>query len=356
MIISIAPRLPPSVCGVGTYSLRLTQAWPCSEVFVHLVVDGAETSRQILPQSNIVSVGYSSARLFRELCSRQPRVVILHYSSRGYHRYGIPLWLPRAIQQWRKNGGSAILVLMLHEVPYPLPLSSHHGLIYRINHSIIKNLCLHASIVVTNTIEHSQRLSRDYNQPNVPVIPVPSNIPYPRHHALPCQLRREADFLIFGLPFSQLGTIKSFANELKYWSSRGLLQYIHLVGPSSREVSRLLSSLVGHQAIVCHGVLSDPDLSFLLSRVGFCLTQATELNYTKSGTLMAFASHGCPTIAKISASSNPFNCFVQPSEIGHLTYHEFIQRAEELRSWYLRESDWPLVSEKFSSLINSCCS
>jgi hypothetical protein len=351
MILFIAPRLPPAACGVGAYSYRLAQSWPHAEHIVHLVVDGASGSRQTLPQLDIVDVGHSRVRLLRELTSHEPAVVILHYASRGYHRYGTPLWLSRAINQWKKNVVTADLVVMFHEVPAPLPLHTHHGVIYRINRHIINELCKCSSIVLTNTVEHALRLHSICKTADVHCVPVPSNILVSCNDVFPFEHRIPTDFLIFGLPFTQLLTVKSFASELALWASEGYLHRLHLVGPPSNEIDRLLMATMPIELVVRHGVLPDVELSSLLLKIGFCLTQATEYNYTKSATFMAFASHGCPTVAKISLPGFPFNLLVQPSEVGKHDYSGFAQRSNALREWYFCENDWPIVASKIASLL-----
>jgi hypothetical protein len=164
--------------------------------------------------------------------------------------------------------------------------------------------------------------------------------------------RNPTDFLIFGLPFTQLLTITAFAQELVSWSSKRLLKRLHLVGPPSLEANRLLRSMLPIDAIVQHGVLLDWELSSLLEKTGFCLTQSTENNYAKSGTFMAFASHGCPTIGKVSKNAPPFSFLVHPAEIGHYHYTELAQRAVALRNWYFSEHDWPIVTTKIAALIS----
>lgn len=360
MIISIAPRLPPAVCGVGTYSLLLAQAWPSPEFFVHLVVDGQSASCVALPQSSIVEVGHSSTRLVRELISRRPTSVILHYSSRGYHRFGIPIWLARAIHQWKARNAKAELIVFFHEVPAHLPLRSirnHHGVIQKFNQFIMKILCKNASKVVTNSSEHALRLEAMFGLKNVPRISVSSNIPAPRHTSIPFESRVPADFLIFGLSFTQLLTVKSFAEELAYWASTGLLRRLHLVGPTdgssfSKAINELLSSILSSHQVIHHGVLEVSEISHLLQTVGFCLTQVTEKNYYKSTTFMAYAAHGCPVISRISSTSLPLNFLVRPNELEARPYEEFAPRALSLREWYFREADWPLAAKKIASYLS----
>jgi hypothetical protein len=361
MIISIAPRLPPAVCGVGTYSLLLAEAWPFPETFLHLVVDGGLASSDALPQSSIVEIGHSSARLYRELISRSPTAVILHYSSRGYHRFGIPIWLARAIQQWKARGAKPNLIVFFHEVPAHLPLRSirnHHGVIQKFNQYIMKTLCKNASKVVTNSSEHALRLETMYGLKYVPCISVSSNIPAPRHTSIPFESRVPTDFLIFGLSFTQLCTVKSFIDELASWASTGLLRRLHLVGPMdgssfSKTINDLLASILSSQQIIHHGVLEVSDLSHLLQTVGFCLTQVTEQNFFKSTTFMAYAAHGCPVVSKISSKSLPLNFLVRPNELEARPYEDFAPRASSLRDWYYSEADWPLAASKIAFHLNT---
>jgi hypothetical protein len=361
MIISIAPRLPPAACGVGAYSLQLAEAWPSSENFVHLVVDGELASCASLPNTTIVGVGHSSSRLTRELISREPVFVILHYSGRGYHRYGIPIWLAKAIKEWKKKRATVSLIVFFHEVPAHLPLRSirnHHGVIQKANQYIMGILCRYASCVVTNSPEHAMRLESMFGLNNVACISVSSTIPSPIDSVILFENRIPTDFLIFGLPFTQLITLKTFSEELAHWASAGILRRLHLVGPNdsssfSNEINVLLSSIVSSQEVVRHGLIKASDLSKLLQTIGFCLTPVTEKNYFKSTTFMAYAAHGCPIISGISGTSLPFKFLVQPNEVEGRPYVDFEPRVSELRDWYYREADWPLAVTKIATSLRS---
>ena len=362
-ILSIEPRLPPAVCGTSMYGWRLTEHWPDqSRRFVHAVVDGAEASRRQFATEDIVETGQSSSGLLAALEKHAGGGAILHYASRGYHRYGIPIWLARGIARWRRRNPVAPLLVFFHEVPQPLPMRSRHYILERINRAIIRLLCRKASVLMTNAPEHAQRLSELSGRASVEWLPVPSNIPAPPDVESTIAGRRRREFVIFGLPFTHLLTVRAFEKELAAWQSAGLIEKVHLIGPNdakfSPQTAALLRTLLPEDRIVTHGPLEPRAVSALLMSAGFCLTQNTGANFSKSGTFAAFAVHGCAVVARLGAGPEPLAFLVQPEEVAdpqmRSDFSEFDRRARALREWYLRASDWPVISAKVRAAFDQC--
>src|SRR5207247_1808487 len=105
------------VCGTSTYGWKLSQHWPDrTKHFVHLVVDGAVESRQYYGCEYIFAVGESGRELSARMALHPGAGVILHYASRGFNRYGCPIWMARGITRWRRRNPDARLLIFFHEV------------------------------------------------------------------------------------------------------------------------------------------------------------------------------------------------------------------------------------------------
>lgn len=364
VIISIEPRLPPAMCGTSTYGWTLSRHWPeANRRFVHLVVDGAEASRRHFGTEQIHDVGQSAARLYEQLKKHPGAGVILHYASRGFHRYGVPLWLARGLGKWRCQHRDARLLVFFHEVPQRLPATSRHYVLERLNRIIIKRLARLADVIVTNTPEHAERLGRLTGRSEIPWLWVPSNIPAPQNPDSSFASRNTKDFVIFGLPFTQLLTAQAFAEELKTWHWEGVIERLHLIGPTdakfSPQVVALLAQILPGDAVIRHGSLEPPAVSRILQSAGFCLTQSNAENFSKSTTFAAFPAHGCAVVAKMGseAAIPPLCHLIHPEELPTLVrspgFSEISSRARALAAWYAENADWPVVATHFARMFRA---
>ena len=120
-LIQIVPRLPPSIDGVGDYAFLLAkQMREAHGINTQFVVcdpnwkpeDGRRTTDDGLLTSDLRLDGFpfhqlrerSAAELLRVLSAPgMPTTVLLHYVGYGYEKRGCPVWLVRALREW-KNG------------------------------------------------------------------------------------------------------------------------------------------------------------------------------------------------------------------------------------------------------------
>ena len=103
-LLVITTRLPPQVCGIGTYSWLLYQHWPRDgQETRFLVVDGAAASIKDLNHPAIYEFNSSAMALDRELDRTGAADVLLHYAGRAYHRFGCPWWLPSVLARMERN-------------------------------------------------------------------------------------------------------------------------------------------------------------------------------------------------------------------------------------------------------------
>jgi hypothetical protein len=341
-VLSIVPRLRPAICGVSEFGWLLSQSWQAPGAsFSHLVVDGASRSRACLHSSNIEEVAQSSKKLEQLITAANPDRLLLHYANRGYHRYGLPFWLSRGISRWRRHNNRSKLITIFHEVSGPLPLRSHHGLIAFCDRMIIRSLARNSSMIITNAEDNANKLSSITGHQHIKWFPVSSIIPKPLDKPRFVN-RREKHFLIFGLPNTQLQTIRLFAENLVEWSEAGKLEVLHIVGPKDEAVAKAtakkLAAISSETQLIWHGELSAPKVSSLLASVGFCLSGISTENFSKSTTFMAYASHACPIVAKISSSLEPLSFLVSPKDICRFSFGFYEASATALGKWYEKQA------------------
>src|ERR1700740_969022 len=97
----ITTRLPPQICGIGTYSWLLHCHWPADHSRTRfLVVEGAQESAAILGHNTISEFNSKPRKLSRELDRIGPVNLLLHFAGRAYQRYGCPTWFPTVLQAW----------------------------------------------------------------------------------------------------------------------------------------------------------------------------------------------------------------------------------------------------------------
>ena len=117
-VISIVPRLPPSIDGVGDYALNLArQLRKDFNIQTHFIVGNPTWMGSLeiegFPISQITD---SSANKLVELLSDLYSPVLLHYVGYGYAKRGCPAWLVDGLQQWKSLYPQRSLVTMFHEI------------------------------------------------------------------------------------------------------------------------------------------------------------------------------------------------------------------------------------------------
>lgn len=352
-LVVITTRLPPQVCGIGTYSWLLHQHWPgdvSSAQF--LVVDGAVESVSELNFSNVTEFGANAAELSRALDRIGPADLFLHYAGRAYHRYGCPLWLPSVLANWTAKFPSGRLLIFFHELPGDFPITSRHYWIDMCNRRVIRKLAKIADVLVTNASDHANKLKEISGRADIHWLPVPSNIPATAVVAVP---RIRTEFVIFGLPFGRWQTLQLFDAEIRAWRESGHLTKLHLIGPRDQKFDVHADQLINRwrdpNVVTRHGMLPSVDVSKLLSRAQFGLSNATAENWSKSAVFMAFASHGCAIVSRTRSDAVPLRFAVAPEEVATISDVDLGQKAKALQQWYEQHAGWNVIARKISALL-----
>jgi hypothetical protein len=119
-VISIIPRLPPVVDGIGDYALSLACALRERRgVETSFVVGDPAWAGPERVEGFAVRkpAARAAGALLGLLPGGGPRAtLLLHYEGYGYAGRGCPLWLVEALRRWRGAGGGRRLVTMFHEL------------------------------------------------------------------------------------------------------------------------------------------------------------------------------------------------------------------------------------------------
>jgi hypothetical protein len=346
----ISTRLPPQLCGIGTYSWLLNSHWPGDKARTQFIVmDGAKESAQQLGFASVTGFNGEAQTLERALTQSRSEDLLLHYAGRAYHRYGCPVSMPRVLGRWKKRRPDARLLIFFHELPAEVPMMSRHYLPQRINARIVRKLAQLADILVTNTAHQADKLRALTGRSDVHCIAVGSNITPPaRNVSIP---RAKGEFVIFGLPFGRMQTSRLFADHLREWHRAGELTKLHIIGPDDAGDS--LESPLSADAIIRHGALTDRDVSDLLGRAQYALSNATPETWSKSGSFMAFAAHGCPIVTNISTPEHvPLNLTIEAGDVGNVAHGELERRGAALRDWYEANADWKVIASRMAALLD----
>jgi hypothetical protein len=354
-LVIITTRLSPQVCGVGAYSWLLHQHWPGQFSQARfLVVDGAAQSAKELNYPSIAEFNSKAPRLARELDCIGPADVLLHYAGRSYQRYGCPRWLPPVLTVWKRKYPSGRLMVLFHELPGNFPVTSRFFWIDMCNRRVIRNLARVADVLVTNTAEHAEKLSKYSSRADVHWFPVASNIPVSANVSA---MRARTEFVIFGLPFGRCQTLQMFDAEIQSWHERGQLTKLHFIGPQDEGLDARSAELIARwrdpNIVVDHGKLPAADVSNLLGQAQFGLVNATAENWSKSAVFMALASHGCTVVSKSKSQAEPLCFTVAPEEVPTISDLDLNQRSQRLQEWYRAHADWNVIANKIAALFSA---
>lgn len=350
--VVITTRLPPLICGIGAYSWLAHKHRPNeSSPAKFLVMEGAAESRALLEWDAIAEFRGDPAKLTHALDRAGATNVLLHYAGRAYQRFGCPTWLPGVLRKWKAKSPSSRLTVFFHEVPGEMPRLSRHFLLAKINSRIIRQLASIADALVTNTENHAAILRKLSGCEAVHVLPVGSNIE-PGAASLR-EARAETEFVIFGLPFGRLQTLQSFHSEIRAWRASGVLTKLHLIGPQDEKLAAQENSLIERLPVIVvrHGLLPEAEVSRVLARARFALTNVTSATWSKSGAFMACAAHGCAVVIKEASDDVPLRYAIAAKEVGAIAAADIASRTAALQQWYEENASWPVTARRLSTLV-----
>lgn len=351
----VTTRLPPATCGVGAYSALLREHWPGDRSQVEFLVTEEATGAAVRDGDKVTAFHGSGARLAQELDRIGAADVLLQYAGRAYQRFGFPRWMPRAFETWKRKFPEGCLMIVVHELPAAgFPITSRHFWLGKLGQRVLRDLAAVADVLVTNTEHHVAQLHRISGRADIHILPVSSNIDV-APDASP-EPRALTEFVLFGLPFGRWQTLQKFDADVRRWHASGRLTTLHIIGPGGDEFSRQADELIQSWPLSItlqrHGTLPSSQVSRLLRRARFALTNVTSSTWSKSGSFMACAAHECAVvISNESSRGAPLSFAVRADELETIADAEVASRSSALAQWYREHADWPVIATRMAELL-----
>ena len=289
-ILSIVPRLPPAIDGVGDYADLLAKA----------LADRHNVSTQFIacdPLQPVESVGElnpiqlpqrSSDSLLAILNRCHHDTLLLHYVGYGYAKRGCPQWLVDAICTWRQAKVSRKIVTMFHEVyaSSNRPWSSQFWT-SSTQQKIARDLANCSDLVLTSTQIYTDKITKlsPKHDGKIQILPIFSTI---GECASSTPLAARKPWLVtFGNTKFRQDIYTNSIAQLTTICQQLEIEEIYDIGNNSAEIVRSIPQV----KVNAMGILPAPRISQIFSeaRVGF-------LNYpiaylAKSTIFAAYASH-----------------------------------------------------------------
>lgn len=294
-LISIVPRLYPTIDGVGDYALNLArQLRKDFGIETHFVVgdqkwDGPTT----IEKFRISRIDARSPQTLVSLLQNlylNPDIILLHYVGHGYARRGCPVWLVEGLEQWKDRNNHASLAVMFHE------LYASGGAIWKSNFwlsplqkKLASRIACLSDRCLTNTQNSSQKLYKLSfgKHKNVSVVPVFSNIGEPEK--TPPLSERQRRLLIFGQKGNRHRVYLKSRESLSLACKILKIEEIWDIGqPIDLDLVK-----IGKVPIIKLGQLPDSEISeIMLGSIGGFFNYYELDRLAKSGIFAAYCAHG----------------------------------------------------------------
>jgi hypothetical protein len=98
-------------------------------------------------------------------------------------------------------------------------------------------------------------------------------------------------------------------------------------------------------------MLPSLEVSKVLARAEFGLSNVTFENWSKSTAFMAYASHGCAIVGRLHSASTPLCFTISPDEVATISDVDLGRRTRSLKEWYDKNADWKIIARKISALF-----
>ncbi len=338
-LVVICPELGGG--GVGDYTLRVAEQW------------GAVRPRFAVANPPGKRLDYQVEQLGTTL----PRAerILLQYSAYGFHRYGYPRTLLRALVDWKRET-RGVLVVMFHEIWTFWPLLNKNRPLQALHRRDIAALTRAADAVFTSTRSQSEHLRVASSRADIDVLPVGSNIEPTAGIDGSKQLGRA---VLFGLQPSRLLTLRKMREHLAAVAASGAITKLVTVGGGNSAIGdaeerEFAGALQLRDGAEFRGALPEQAVSDLLASASFAVSAQDELSVTKSGTFIAYAAHGLNIISPYAGASaaEPLCWATHPAELqAGIADGELRARAESLRAWHDRTCSWPRIAEQFARAL-----
>ncbi len=162
-ILTIVPQIPPSINGVGDYSLILAkQMFEQFGIETHFIVGdpSCKIELDVFGISAEVLADASERSLLLSL-NKFPNdsIVLLQFSGYGYAKWACPHWLVSALKKWKNQNSQGKLLTMFHELYNVMGKPWQHNFwVSNIQKRIASQLSILSDQCFTTTQEYSETL------------------------------------------------------------------------------------------------------------------------------------------------------------------------------------------------------
>jgi hypothetical protein len=291
-ILSIVPRLPPAIDGLGDYALLLAQKLRQEfGIQTKFLVGESNKSESIDIDGFPIHLidDHSSGTLCKQLSDISPEIVLLHYAGYGYAQRGCPTWLIQGLEQWKTDFPNASLMIMFHEI-YAAgrpPWTSAFWL-FPLQKQLAKQLLPLSDFIYTNKHKYAEIL---YNlgwpkHKTIPVLPVFSNVGE-SYSPSPLSTRKR-QLIVFGSSANRRQVYQNAESDLKQACQQLNIEKILDIGAKVEGIPQALDNI----PIIEMGRLSASEISI---RFGQSLAGFLDYNpnyLAKSGIFAAYCAYG----------------------------------------------------------------
>lgn len=297
-VLQILPRVPPAVCGIGDYSWNLArQLRDEHDIHCSFLAAGTgwaepagETEFPVFRLSEL-----STPALVTFMASRKKDfdAVVLHMSTYGYQKRGVPLWLAAALRQLSQMKETPRRITMFHELYASGPVSSSSYWLQPLQKRVLRDVAFTSDALRTNRQPYADWLQHlpGLKTPEVVVMPVYSNF------GEPSELRawedREPAMALFAWGIHSGESLQSVLSKAADCGRRFGIQRLHLIGGKDLP----LENPPGVE-LVRHGFMQAEAVSALLSSCRMAYTAYSPEHFGKSTLLAAFAAHGLVVVTQ----------------------------------------------------------
>jgi hypothetical protein len=302
-VLQILPRVPPAVCGIGDYSWNLArQLRDVHDIHCSFLAAGTgtvETAGETeFPVFRLSELSTSELVKFLEYRRKDFDAVILHMSTYGYQKRGVPLWLASAWRQLSQMKEAPPRITMFHELYASGPMSSSAFWLQPLQKRVLRDVACYSNALRTNRQPYADWLQHlpGLKAPEVVVMPVYSNFGEPAE--LPPWEDREPAMALFAWGIHSGESLQTVLRKAADCGHHFGIQRLHLIG--GKELP--LEAPPGIE-LVRHGFMQAEAVSGLFSSCRMAYTAYSPEHFGKSTLMAAFAAHG---LVVVTQGKTPF--------------------------------------------------
>lgn len=340
LVLSIVPRLPPAIDGVGDYALSLAhQLLQEFGVKTHFVISDLiwrrESQVEVLTVSQLNA--HTTTSFLALLQSSSSTAILLHYVGYGYAKRGCPKWLIEGLENWKAKNPEARLITMFHEVYASGPFWTSAFWLSPLQKNLATRLAKLSDRILTSKQLYAELLCElaPKHHSQIPVLPVFSTVGEPTQ-VLPLA-ERAPQLVVFGGRASRLRVYRESIDTLiKICQTLGIKKVLDIGPPTGLNLSFTKEVVVVERgalpAAEISQILSHSLAGFLTYHPGFLAKSTIFAAYCAHGVLPINSAKKCKSADGIEAGKHYCSPDIPNTALKDLVAMQAI--AENAYSWY----------------------